>query len=611
MLKIANIINDTIEKNKIKSHLNKAKKEIKDIDFKLAREFVDNREAVNYLYQNSDIDILIVENNSDQIFSGIDLLMLAEEEFPETGILLLNESQNVLDLEKTNIENLTAVINKRESYNNFVNSLKLSLLKQQLKTEKKKKKKSKLKDYRTIIDHTHDAIFLLEVDCDGNFYYKRINKTHQRLTALNAEEIRGKTPAEIFGPKVGKELEKNYRKCLETRSPLNYTEEIKFPAGTKNWQTSLYPVVRNGRVEEIVGASYDITHLETQQQRLEYIKRHDKLTGLYNKSYFNQLYKKLYSENDVALILINIENFNFINSYFGYQKGDQLLKEVGLILAQITDENKIAARLCADHFAVILKNKNQKKMDKSLNYLKEEFSKITIEKVTPDISAVANLKPDRRVNAHDLFNQGVTKLNLYKYKKSFKSNFYNSLMNYLKEEAYREISQNKNLLKITKETADFFDLTDAEKNKLLSLARHHNIGKLAVNKNILKKGDYLTAEEWKEYKKYLISSTAFAASYYDLSDILELIYYHQENYDGSGWPEGLKGEEIPYLNRIFSVINFYSNLKSNYYFPLFKDKYYFANLDDNNIIKELNNYRGELYDPRIVDKFIKYLNNQN
>lgn len=611
MLKIANIINDTIEKHKIKSHLNKAKREIEDIDFKLAREFVDNREAINYLYQNSDIDILIVENNNGQIFSGLDLLMLAEEEFPETGILLLNESQNILDFKKTNIENLTAVINKRESYNNFVNSLKLSLLKQQQKTKKRKKKKEKLKDYRTIIDHTHDAIFLLEVDCDGNFYYKRINKTHQRLTALNDEEIRGKTPVEIFGSKVGKELEKNYRKCLETRSPLNYTEEIKFPAGTKNWQTSLYPVVRNGRVEEIVGSSYDITHLENQQQKLEYIKRHDKLTGLYNKRYFNQLYKELYSENDLALILINIENFNFINSYFSYKKGNQLLKEVGLILAQITDENKTAARLCADHFALILKNQEQAEINKILDYIKKEFSRINIDGIIPDISAVVNLKPERRIAANDLFNDGVTKLNLYKYKKSCNSYFYNSLMNYLKENDYRDISQNNKLLEITKKAAEVFDLSKNQKNRLLSLARHHNIGKLTVDKNILKKGDSLTAEEWKEYKKYLISSTAFAASYYDLSDILDLIYCHQENYDGSGWPEGLKGEKIPYLNRIFSVIDFYSNLKSNYYYPLFKDRYYFAALKYNDIIKELNKYKGKLYDPLIVDKFIKYLNNQN
>ena len=227
MLKIVIIINDVIEKNKIKSYLNRAKRKIKDFEFELVKEFDDNRQAVNYLYQNSDIDIVIVENSMGKLFSGLDLVMLAEKEFPTSSLILLTEPKIELELESINVRNLTAVLNKRESYTNFSNILLLTILKQQRRKEEFRKKEQKLNDYRTIIDHTHDAIFLLEVDCDQNFYYKRINGTHQRLTALSNEEVQGKRTDEIFGKKVAEELEENYRKCLQKKGRINYTEELK------------------------------------------------------------------------------------------------------------------------------------------------------------------------------------------------------------------------------------------------------------------------------------------------------------------------------------------------------------------------------------------------
>jgi diguanylate cyclase (GGDEF)-like protein/PAS domain S-box-containing protein len=610
LLKIVIIINDVIEKNKIKSYLNRAKRKITDFEFELVKEFDDNRQAVNYLYQNSDIDIVIVENSMAKVFSGLDLAMLAEKEFPASSLILLTEPKDELKIESRNVSNLTAILNKRESYSTFSNILLLTILKQKRRKKEINKKEEKLNDYRTIIDHTHDAIFLLEVDCDENFYYKRINGTHQRLTALSNEEIQGKKTDEIFSKEVAEELEENYRKCLRKKNRINYTEELKFPAGKKTWQTTLYPVVRNGRVEEIVGASYDITDMEAKQQKLDYIKRHDQLTGLYNKDYFYQLFTELNKNqnNNLALILVNVENFHLINKFFDYQKGDQILKEIASILARISDNNKTPAHLCADHFAVILKNQSQAEIEKTLVFIKEKLAEINIKGIYLDIAAVSLLKINKNISAHDFFNDGVSKINLHRFKTSQESDFYCSLMKWIEKDDYKELRQSKELFEITKKAADHFKVNEKEKQKLLLLARHHDLGKLALEKNILKKGERLTAEEWYEYQKHVLISTNFATYYHDLAGICDLIYAHHEHFDGSGWPEALKGEEIPYLSRLFAVINFYSNLKSNLYFPFLKDTYYFGALEKDEIIEELNYYRGKVFDPDIVDKFLSFLN---
>jgi len=105
----------------------------------------------------------------------------------------------------------------------------------------------------------------------------------------------------------------------------------------------------------------------------------------------------------------------------------------------------------------------------------------------------------------------------------------------------------------------------------------------------------------------VLISANFAAYYHDLFGVCDLIYLQHEHFDGSGWPEGLKGEKIPYLSRLFAVINFYSKLKSNLYFPFSKNKYYFGALEEKEIVREFNHYRGKVFDPQIVDKFLSFL----
>lgn len=609
MLKTVLIIKDKDEREQIESYFYRAKREIENFKFKLVKIFDDNRQALKFLCQQKEIDIIIVENTAEKTFSTLDLIMLAKEELSRASIILLAGSKEKLKFDFKSINNLTSILKKGENYAVFYNLLLLTILKQKEKKEELKEREEKLNDYRTIIDHTHDAIFLLAVDCDNNFYYKRINGTHQRLTSLNNEEIKGKKTSDIFSKDIAEKLEENYYRCLRKKKRINYTETFTVPAGTKTWQTTLYPVVRKGRVEEIVGASYDITDLEAKQQHFDYIKRHDKLTGLYNKEYFNQIFLKLNQDDqiDLSMLLINIENFHLLNKLFNYQQADQILKEIGLILSQITDNNKIAAHLYADHFAIILKNQSDNKVKMVLDFIQNKINQINIDEVYLDSTLVFMRKINKNISAHAFFNDLVSEMELKSYKETKSSRLYKSLLAKIERDDYRSLRQSRNLINICSIIADYFDLNSAAKEKLKLLARNHDIGKLALNENIVKKGEKLTAAEWYEYQKHVVVSANFSAAYYDLMKIRNLIYYHHENFDGSGWPEGLKGNEIPYLNRLFAVINFYSNLKTNFYFPLNEDQYYFAALEKDEIIVELNNYRGINFDPKIVDKFIEFI----
>ncbi|MBF0382754.1 MAG: two-component system response regulator [Magnetococcales bacterium] len=140
---------------------------------------------------------------------------------------------------------------------------------------------------------------------------------------------------------------------------------------------------------------------------------------------------------------------------------------------------------------------------------------------------------------------------------------------------------------------------------LFKSAPLHDIGKVGVPDHILLKPGKLTAEEFDEMKlhtKYGRDAIASAEKYISRADNFlsfakEIAYYHQEKWDGTGYPEGLKGEDIPISARLMTLADVYDALISRrVYKPAFDHEKSTA------IIKE---GRGSHFDPDIVDAFIK------
>jgi PAS domain S-box-containing protein len=116
--------------------------------------------------------------------------------------------------------------------------------------------------YETVFREMEDAVFLVDVEeADGEyaFRFRRTNASHQRLTGISLEEIRGKTPRELLGDERGASVAEHYRRCVEGRETVEYGESIALPEGRNKWQTRLSPVVEDGSVTRIVGVARDVT----------------------------------------------------------------------------------------------------------------------------------------------------------------------------------------------------------------------------------------------------------------------------------------------------------------------------------------------------------------
>jgi len=127
----------------------------------------------------------------------------------------------------------------------------------------------------------------------------------------------------------------------------------------------------------------------------------------------------------------------------------------------------------------------------------------------------------------------------------------------------------------------------------------HDIGKLGVPDGILLKNGPLSDEEWQIMKKHPEIGANLLAHFESLKEVSKIILAHQECFDGSGYPKGLKGEEIPLFARIIGVADAYHAMTI--------DRPYRKALEAAVAISELLKYKGKQFDPKIVDALIKGL----
>jgi response regulator RpfG family c-di-GMP phosphodiesterase/putative methionine-R-sulfoxide reductase with GAF domain len=125
----------------------------------------------------------------------------------------------------------------------------------------------------------------------------------------------------------------------------------------------------------------------------------------------------------------------------------------------------------------------------------------------------------------------------------------------------------------------------------------HDIGKMGVPDGILLKPGELTEEEWKVMRKHPEYAFQLLTPITYLRKALTIPYSHHERWDGSGYPQGLKGEQIPLPARIFAVIDVYDALRS--------DRPYRKGWPEEEVLQHIQARSGTDFDPQVVEAFLK------
>ncbi|MBS5949209.1 MAG: diguanylate cyclase [Clostridium sp.] len=367
-------------------------------------------------------------------------------------------------------------------------------------------------------------------------------------------------------------------------------------------------------------------------EKLENLVNKDGLTGVYNHRYFQDSLKELIinakkKKSKLAMILTDIDYFKHYNDLYGHQKGDEILRCIGEILRDNSGEKSITARYGGEEFAIILPNTNEEEALKIADKIRViiEKTKFYGEENQPNgvltVSMGISTFPDKARNEVELIKSADDALYRAKFFNKNRVETYSSILDDLKNDIEEKdielVTSIKTLISVinakdrytyghservvlySKLLAEKLGLSREDKTNLIQGSFMHDIGKINISKEILLKKMPLTKEEWEILKSHPEEGIEIIKPVKSLEKIIPIIKHHHERFDGTGYPSNLKGEEIPYLSRVLSVVDSFDAMTSNR--PYNKRKTY------EEAIVELRNFSGTQFDPSIAEKFIEVI----
>ncbi len=349
----------------------------------------------------------------------------------------------------------------------------------------------------------------------------------------------------------------------------------------------------------IVMVLTDITAQRIAQEQIEYLSFNDTLTGLYNRAYIEHISDALEQENQLpsSIILADVNGLKLTNDVFGHLSGDQLLKKVAQILRQSCRETDVIARWGGDEFLIILPRTATDTAGHIMERIRLNCLLASEDPIAISISLGVATRTSVKQSIDGTFRLAEDRMynNKVREKSSSRETIIASLERNLWRRSYESPEHNQRIRELALKLARDMDLNDNDTENLALLASLHDIGKVGIESAVLVKKGELDEQEKKVMHKHPEIGYLMAQAIPELRAISEYILYSHESWDGSGFPRGLKGEEIPLLSRIINLVHSYDVAAYGVYkMPVGPEKAMEIIMED----------RGRKFDPRLADLFL-------
>ncbi len=332
----------------------------------------------------------------------------------------------------------------------------------------------------------------------------------------------------------------------------------------------------------------------------------DKLTGLYNKTFFEEELSRLDTERQlpISLIMGDINGLKLINDAFGHSMGDSVLKKAAGIMTDSFRDEDIISRVGGDEFVILLPLTMEKTALEIVERVKRKLENNPLEYIKISISFGTATKTSVDEDINKVYKKAEDRMYFNKLKESKEAKLL--MIEFLKKRlekiTYETKSHYDRLRELTMMMAEALDLSEPEKEELKLLSEFHDIGKIGVPRNILQKEGRLNREEWEDVKRHSEIGYYIAKEIKDASSIDELILTHHERWDGKGYPGLLKEEEIPLSARIFALADAYDMMVN--------DRPFQTRMTKNAALKEIKEQSGRQFDPELAEIFVKLMENE-
>lgn len=382
------------------------------------------------------------------------------------------------------------------------------------------------------------------------------------------------------------------------------------------------------------------------QRKLLSLANTDELTGMLNRRCFfdileREILQAKIEGNSLSLMILDIDNFKKINDTYGHPEGDKILKKMGQIFKENLYPLDVSSRWGGEEFTILLPRispENSVKVAEKLRKIIDNYQwEVSGKYISVTVSiGLANFGSENITDSNDLikkaddslyaakrngkncvitaeqlddreqvprpkdrdYNELQTKISSLR--KQLRTHVFNTIfalaktMDIASNDTYLSL-HGENVRSYADSIAEELGLSPELRERIATSARLHDFGKISIPSEILQKDSPLTQEDWAIIKKHpgvgvdILSSVGL----FDLE--LKIIRHHHEDFDGTGYPDGLKGKEIPIGARILAVSDAFDGITS--------DRYYRPAQTIEYAIDKITACSKGQFDPEVVDAF--------
>ena len=359
--------------------------------------------------------------------------------------------------------------------------------------------------------------------------------------------------------------------------------------------------------------------------RAEQKSRIDELTGLFNRRHFEERLKEELARHSrygdaFSIFMADLDNFKTYNDVYGHPAGDNLLSQIGEIIKSSVRDADQAFRYGGDEFVVILPQTAREDAYVVAERVRAQIAG-EMEKKSLTVTCSIGLAsyPADGVIAGELVTGADTALYYAKWTGGnriyFSSNVTSEPLSdkriYGKRNGLSAVyalvsvveardpyvyghSRKVNTYAVA--LAEAIGLSPDEVSKVSTAALLHDIGKIGIPDEVLNKKGELSGENWEAIKAHPRLGANIVCNIPQLIHCANSILHHHERWDGSGYPDGLKGEQIPIEARILAIADSFEAMTSA--------RPYRPALSLEGVVTELREGAGLQFDPKLVEVFI-------
>lgn len=437
---------------------------------------------------------------------------------------------------------------------------------------------------------------LLSISSISGIYLK-VNPAWTKVLGYDPSEVEGKPSAFFLHPDdqitnntLVKQLEINHQ-------VINFVNHVRHKDGT--YRAIEWDAQSDGN--KIYAVAKDISERNLKEAQIEYLSFHDMLTGLYNRRFLEEEAKRLDVPRNLPLTVImgDVNRLKLVNDAFGHEKGDELIIKAAEAIKTSCRPEDLIARWGGDEFIIFLPKTTEADALKIIDRIHAACAQKNVNSIGVSIAFGCATKAFLNENVTDLMRLAEDAMYKSKAKEGERSR--RDIIDVIAATLYSKIpfeeQHAKRVSFLCQQMAVVLGFNKEDIQKMALAGLLHDIGKIAVSADILRKQAPLTPEEWIVLKSHTEIGAKVVGSSDDMNDIGMAILHHHERFDGSGYPHGIRWDNIPLTARIIALADSYDTMISQNEYKPHKTR--------DEAIADIRKNKGTQFDPQLAEQFIQ------